>query len=61
MIVLYCPKPNNNVPLVSTARGELDICGAPYKKPMVIDFYNSQRCSVDIINQMLCDYPSQPT
>ena len=61
MIVLYCPKPNKNVLLVSTAHGEPDVCGAPHKKPMVIDFYNSQRCGVDIINQMLCDYSCQPT
>ena len=27
---------------------------------MVIDFYNSQKCGVDIINQMLRDYSSQP-
>ena len=61
MIVSYCPKPNKNVLLVSTAHGEPDICDAPHKKPMVIDFYNSQRCGVDIINQMLCDYSCQPT
>ena len=57
MIILYCPKPNKNVLLVSTSHGELD---APHKKPTVIDFYNTQRCSMDIINQMLCDYSCMP-
>ena len=46
MIGLYCPKPNKNVLLALTAFGELDICDAPHKKPMKIDFYNSQRCVV---------------
>ena len=58
-IVSYCPKPNKNVPLVSTAPGVPNICDAPRKKPMVIDFYNSQRCGVDIIN--IRDYSCQPT
>ena len=52
MIGLYCPKPNKNVLLVLTANVEPDICDAPHKKPMVIDFCNSQRCVVDIINQI---------
>ena len=34
MIVLYCPKPNKNVLLVSTVHSEPDICDAPHKKPM---------------------------
>ena len=61
MIVSHCPKPNTNVLLVSTAHGEPDICDAPHKKAMVIDFYNSQRCGVDIVNQMLHDYSCEPT
>ena len=56
MIVSYYPKPNKNVQLVSTAHGEPDICDVPHKKPTVIDFYNSQRCGVYNINQMLRDY-----
>ena len=60
MIVSYCPKPNKNILLVLTAHGEPDICDAPHKKPMVIDFYNSQRCGVNIINQILCEYSCQP-
>ena len=27
----------------------------------MIDFYNSKRCGVDIINQLLCDYSWQFT
>ena len=61
MIVSHCSKPNKNVLLVSAAHDEPDICDAPHKKPIVIDFYNSQRCGVDIINQMLCDYSCQRT
>ena len=61
MIVSHCPKPNKNVLLVSTAHGEPDICDAPHQKPIAIDFHNSQRCGVDIINQMLRDYSCQPT
>ena len=53
MIGLYCPKPNKNVLLALTAFGELDICDAPHKKPMKIDFYNSQRCVVDMIDRIL--------
>ena len=60
MIGLYCPKPNN-VLLVLTAYGEPDICDAPHKKPMVIDFYISQRCGVDIRNQSFHDCSCQPT
>ena len=59
MIVSHCPKPSKNVLLVSTVHGETDFCDAPHKKPMVIDFYNSRRCSVDIINQMLRGYSCQ--
>ena len=55
------PKTNKNVPLVSTAHGELDICDAAHKKPVVVDFYNSQRCGVDIVNQMLRDFSCQTT
>ena len=61
MIVSYCPKPNKKVLLVSIGHGEPDICDAPHRKPIVIDFYNSQRCSVDIIYQMLPDYSCQST
>ena len=53
MIVPYSLKPDKNVLLVSTAHGEPDICDAPHKKPIVIDFYNSQRCGADIISQIL--------
>ena len=61
MIVLYPPKFNKNVLLVSTAHGEPDTCDAPHKKPMVIAFYNSQRCGVDITDQILRDYSCQST
>ena len=61
MVVSYCSKPSKNVLLVSTAHGERDICDTPHEKPMVIDFYNSQRCGGKIINQMLRDYFCQPT
>ena len=46
MIVSYCPKPNKKFLIVSTAHGEPDICDAPHKKPVIIDFYNNQRCCV---------------
>ena len=49
MIVSYYPKPTKNFLL------------ALHKKPLEIDFYNSQRCSIDVINQMLRDYSCQPT
>ena len=60
-ILSYCPKPNKNVLLVSTAHSEPDFCEALYNKPVVIDFYDSQGCGVGIVNQMLCDYTCQPT
>ena len=53
MIVLYCPKPNKNALLVSTAHSESDFGKTLHKKPVLIDFYNSQRCGADIVNQML--------
>ena len=61
VIVLYCPKLNKNILLVSTAHGEPDICDALHKKPTMIDFYSSQRCGVDIINEMFHDYSCRPT
>ena len=57
-IVLYWPKPNKNVQLVSTAHVGTDICDTIFV--MVIDFYNSERCGVDIINQILRHYSYQP-
>ena len=60
IIVSYCPK-LNNVLLVSTAHIRPDFCEALRKKPVVIGFYNSQRCDVDTVNQMLCDFTCQPT
>ena len=53
MVVSYCPKPNRNVLLVPTEHSELDLCEALHKKSVIIDFYNSQRCGVDIVNH--CD------
>ena len=47
MVVSYCPKP--------------DLCEALHKKSVIIDFYNSQRRGVDIVNQMLRDYTCQLT
>lgn len=40
MIVLYCLKPNKKLLLVSTTHVEPDICDAPHKKAMLMDFYN---------------------
>ena len=53
MVVSYCTKPNRNVLLVPTEHSELDLCEALHKKSVIIDFYNSQRCGVDIVNH--CD------
>ena len=61
MIVLCWIKANKNAPLLSIAHGDPDIADAPHKKPMVIYFNNSQRCGVDIINQILRDYSCEPT
>ena len=61
MVVSYCPKPNRNVLLVPTEHSKLDLCEALHKKSVIIDFYNSQRCGVDIVNQMLRDYSCQLT
>ena len=59
MIVSYYPEPNKNIRVVSTAHGEPNICDAPDKRPMVIEFHNSRRCCVNIINQILRDYSYQ--
>ena len=58
MIGLYWPKANKNVLLVLTAHVKPNICDAPRKKPMVIEFYNRQRCVVDIMNRILRNYMS---
>ena len=58
-MISYCPKPNKNVLLVSTAHRETDLCESLRKKLVVIDFYISQRCGVDIVNQMHRDYTCQ--
>ena len=62
MVVSYCPKKKKNVLLITTSHEDPDICEEPHKKqkPAVIDFYNSQRCGVDIVNEMIKDYSSQP-
>lgn len=56
-----CPKPNKNILLVSAALNKPDLREVLHKKAVVIDFYNSQRCGVHIINQLLHDYNCQPT
>ena len=61
IMISYCRKPNKNVLLVSIAQSKQDFCEALHKKTVVIDFYNSQRCGVDIANQMLRDYICHPT
>ena len=61
MAVSYVPKENQNVLLITTAHDSDDILNnTRKKKPVVIDFYNSQRCDVDVVNEMLKDYTSQP-
>ena len=61
MAVSYVPKENQNVLLITTAHDTDGILNnTQKKKPVVIDFYNSQRCSVDVVNEMLKDYSSQP-
>ena len=61
IIVSYCPKPNNNILVVSTGHSEVDLCKTFHKKPVVFDFYNSQKRDAEIVNQMLCDYTFQST
>ena len=60
VIVSYCLKPNKNILLVSSAHNELDACKEAHKTPVSIELYNSQRCGVDTLNQMICEYPCQP-
>lgn len=61
MMLSDCPKPNKNILLVSAALNKPDLREVLHKKAVVIDFYNSQRCGVHIINQLLHDYNCQPT
>lgn len=53
MIVLYFPKANKNILLVSIAHTEPNLCEKPHRKLVFIDFYNSQQCRVNIANQIL--------
>ena len=47
--------------MISTLHDAPDILEDTRKeKPVVIDFYNSQRCGLDIVNEMLKDISSQP-
>ena len=47
MLVPYWPKANKTVLLVS------NLCEQIHKKPVVIDFYNSQPSGLNIVNQIL--------
>ena len=61
MVVSYVPKPRENVIVLSTAHNRDEVVDDLQKKPVCIDFYNSQRCGLDIVNEMLKDYCCQPT
>lgn len=61
MMLSDCPKRNKNILLVSAALNKPDLREVLHKKAVVIDFYNSQRCGVHIINQLFHDYNCQPT
>ena len=56
VLEVYWPKPTNNVLLISTARSEWDLGEVVHKKPVAIEFYNSERCDSNVLNQVLCDY-----
>ena len=61
MALSYCPKPNKSVLLISTQHESPDISpNSRNQKPEIIEFYNSQRCGVDIVNKMIRDYSCQP-
>ncbi len=62
MMTSYVPKKGKNVLLMSTMHEDPDICPDPEKKqkPKIIDFYNQERCGVDIVNEMIKDHSSQP-
>ena len=45
---------------MSSAHNESDACEEAHKNLVCIEFYNSQRCGVDIVNQMILEYPCQP-
>ena len=49
-LVSYVPKPGKNLLLISTGHEDPDICPEPHQnnKPTLVDFYNSQRCGVDV-------------
>lgn len=57
MICIILPGERKNVLIITTTHKDPDICtkAAEKKKPMVIDFYNSQHYKVDFVNEMLKD------
>ena len=61
MMLSYVPKPKKNVILMSTMHDSDDIAADNQRKPELIHFYNSQRCGLDIVNEMLKHHSSQPT
>lgn len=54
MVVSYYQNASKINLLLSAAHSELDLCEARNKKPVVIEFQNSQRCGVDTVNQTAC-------
>ena len=56
---MYAPKPGKSVLLISTEHEDPEDqeFPEPHKKNLIlVDFYNSQRCGLDIANEMLKDY-----
>ena len=50
MTLSYCPKPKKSVLMITSMHESPDTADDPKRKPKVIEFYNSQRCEVDIVN-----------
>ena len=61
MLVSYCRKRNKNFWIALTGNSKLDLREALRKKPVVIDFYSSQKWGDGIVNQMLGDYTCHPS
>ena len=62
IVVSYSPKKGKNMLLPATAHEDPDIHPEAHEKEksIVIDFHNTQRCGVDISNDMIKGYSSQP-
>lgn len=61
LIVKYQSRKQKHVVLLSTMHGLFEIDDTPKRKPLVVKFYNQNKCGVDIVDGMLKMYTCRST